>query len=144
MWIAGGWTLVVWGTRIPLLEPDATSADIVRIGVGLGVGLMLLLAAAQLPKWAPRITAWLNVAFAFVMIFLWLPSLISVWSTDYDMGFRLVHTVLAGVSMGFGVVLAQRAQDVFRANPSEQDVGDVGGEEAGEVDGRDAEHHHRS
>lgn len=124
MLVAGLWTLVVWGTRIPLLEADAAVTDWLRIGLGLGAGLALGLSALRYSRVPDRVRAWINVAFAFAMIVLWLPSLLSVWTNDHSLGFRVVHTLLAAISMGFGVALAQRAQDTFRttqARPASDD-----------------------
>ncbi len=123
MLLAGAWTVVVWGTRIPLLEPGATVNDWLRIGAGLVAGLVVGVAALRPAAISHRARAWINVGFAFAMIFLWLPSLLSVWTNDHELGFRLVHTTLAGGSMGLGVALAQRAQDTFRnVERSEQHV----------------------
>lgn len=145
MAVAGIWTLIVWGTRIPLLETDATGSDWFRIGLGVVAAVVVIGGAVRYAATAPRMRAWVNVAFAFAMVFLWLPSLLSVWTNDHELGFRLVHTALAGISMGFGVALAQRAQDTFRPTEgSHQDIDDVGREEGGEVDGRHSKDHHRS
>lgn len=140
MIVAGVWTLLVWATRIPLLEPDASLQDWLRIGAGLLAGAAVLVSALR--SQPGRLRAWINIGFAFAMIFLWLPSLLSVWATDNSVGFRIVHTVLAGVSMGFGVALAQRAQDVMRRLQSDEDVDDVRREEERQVDGGDSEHGH--
>jgi hypothetical protein len=130
MLLAATWTVVVWATRIPLLEPDATVSDWIRIGIGLLTGFAVGAVGLRYPSVPARGRAWINVGFAFVMVFLWLPSLLSVWTTDHQLAFRLVHTTLAAASMGFGVALAQRAQDTFRAvGPSEQHVDHDRGEE---------------
>lgn len=126
MLLAAGWTVVVWGTRIPLLEADATLNDWLRIGLGLVAGLGVGLAGLRYAAVPRRVRAWLNVGFAFAMVLLWFPSLLSVWTNDHSVSFRLVHTALAATSMGFGVALAQRAQDTFRATEkSEQNVDHV-------------------
>ena len=132
MWAAGAWTLFVWLTRIPLVEPEAGPEAWIRVAAALAAGLVVLAGAWQFTRWEPRTTAWLNIGFAFAMVFLWLPSLLSVWGNDNSLGFRLVHTLLAGVSMGFGVVLAQRAQDTMRS--SEQNVDHVSGEQGRQID----------
>lgn len=142
MILAGLWTLLVWGTRIPLLEADAGVRDWVRIGAGLSAGAIVLVSGLRAAKHDRRFIAWMNIGFAFAMIFLWLPSLLSVWTTDNSLGFRLVHTTLAGVSMGFGVALAQRAQDVMRSVESDEHVDDVSREQQGEVDRRHSEDTH--
>lgn len=132
MLLAGGWTLIVWGTRIPLLEADATTSDWLRIGMGILAALVIGAAALRSSSVPDRVRGWVNVGFAFVMVFLWLPSLLSVWTNEHDLGFRLVHTVLAATSMGFGVILAQRAQDTFRSTErSEENVDDVRREQRG-------------
>lgn len=121
MWLAAGWTLVVWGTRIPLLEADAAANDWLRAGLGLLAGLSVGIAALRYASLRERVRAWINVGFAFAMVVLWLPSLLSVWTNDHSLGFRLVHTFLAATSMGFGVALAQRAQDTFRATEASEE-----------------------
>lgn len=118
MLLAGAWTSVVWATRIPLLEPDAVANDWLRIGMGLTAGLSVAVVALRYSSVADRVRAWINVGFAFAMVILWLPSLLSVWTNDHSLGFRVVHTLLAATSMGFGVALAQRAQDTFRSSDS--------------------------
>lgn len=144
MVLAGGWTLVVWGTRIPLLEAGATGSDWLRIAAGLAAGAMVLVGGLRTRSLGTRTVAWINIAFAFAMVFLWLPSLLSVWTTDNTMGFRLVHTALAGVSMGFGVVLAQRAQDDMKGVSSDERVDDERREQEGQIHSRDPEDDHRS
>ena len=127
MGTAGAWTLLVWLTRIPLVEADAGPGAWIRIGAALAAGVLVVVAAWRLADWEPRTIAWINIGFAFAMVFLWLPSLLSVWSNDNSLGFRLVHTLLAAVSMGFGVLLAQQGQDTMRS--SEKDVHNVSGEQ---------------
>ena len=49
------------------------------------------------------------LTFAGLMIIIWIRSVFSVLNDDESLAFKLVHIVLAAVSIGFGAILARFA-----------------------------------
>lgn len=102
------WALVSWGGRIGLLT-GPESADLVtwlRIGGSL---VTAAIAAAALIFDAPwiRPATWL---YAGTVAAIWSTSLASVWADGSNSaGFRLVHTVLAAISLSLAVLAIRAA-----------------------------------
>lgn len=98
--IAAVWTVIVWGNRIALLTSDAGADDWFRIGgalafaVALGVVAVLTKKAASPSQWATPV-AW---GFLTFTVAVWVPSVVRVLPGAYDIGFKVVHAVLALVS----------------------------------------------
>ncbi len=113
MTAAGLWALFVWIGRVSLLTA-AERADALtwtRVVGSLLLGGALLLVAWRSPANAPA--GWLLAGVAAWTILLWLPSLVTVWWREHGVGFRLVHTVLAVTSIGFGLLLGRLARRVL-------------------------------
>lgn len=111
---AGPWALLVWTGRVSLLT-GAEQADVFTCG--RVAGSLILAGALLLVMWrspASSPAGWLLAAFASWTILLWLPALVAAWSTEHGLGFRLVHTVLAVTSIGFGLLLGRVARRVLR------------------------------
>jgi hypothetical protein len=96
-WVILAWTLVSWGGRIRLLT-DVDANDLwswARIGgsfvVGVVAGLAMILGKGGRP---------MAVLFAVWTVPIWARSLFTVWTETNTIGFRLVHTALAGVWFG--------------------------------------------
>lgn len=91
----GIWTLLAWGGRVRLLT-DADQGDIgnwVRIGGsllvgGMAVAALFLAAGGAWERWALAL-------FAVWTAGIWIRSLLTVWTGNQSMAFKLVHTVLA-------------------------------------------------
>lgn len=84
--------LVTWGGRIGLLQ-SAGWLDWARIAGSLAVAAM---ATALL--WRGRRSPLLWIYSGFTAL-IWVSSLVSVWSNEHSVGFRLVHSALAGGSL---------------------------------------------
>ncbi|NNC75076.1 MAG: hypothetical protein HKN93_06140 [Acidimicrobiia bacterium] len=104
--LAGVWTLLIWGSRVRLLTGDeAAKTDVwIRIITSLVLGAavlaMALLARADGPaRWGVGVV-W---AFAGWMALVWVSSAFNVFVNEHSSAFRIVHTVLAVVSIGLAV-----------------------------------------
>jgi hypothetical protein len=87
------WALVTWGGRIGLLQEGAGWLDWTRIAGSLAVA-----ATAAALLWRGRRSPVLWVYSGFTAL-IWVTSLVSVWSGEHSVGFRLVHSALAGGSL---------------------------------------------
>lgn len=105
----GVWTLLAWAGRVRLLT-DAEQGDLgnwVRIGGsllvgGVAVATLLLAAGGGWERWALTFFAlWTSV--------IWIRSLITVWTGDQSLAFKLVHTVLASGFLVLSYLAADRA-----------------------------------
>ena len=89
------WALVTWGGRIGLLSGGEPVSSWVRI-----VGSLVVALAAGWALWRPgRLTSTIVWVYASVTALVWVTSVFSVWTTAHELAFRLVHTVLAAVSL---------------------------------------------
>ncbi len=107
-WVIAAWTLISWGGRIGLLT-DADGADLrswLRIGGSLALGLVT--GAAFVSGRMVRVTGYV---FAAWTSFVWVRSLVTVWTEPNTLAFRLVHTALALVwfALVAGAVRAAQA-----------------------------------
>lgn len=88
------WTLLSWGGRIRLLtEAEQDVGNWLRIGGSLLLGAAAV--AVLLVAEGGGLERWILTLFAAWSTVLWLRSLISVWTGDQSMAFKVVHTVLA-------------------------------------------------
>lgn len=94
------WALVTWGGRIGLLQGGAGWLDWTRI-----VGSLAVAATATALLWRGRWSPVLWVYSGFTTL-IWVTSLVSVWSGDHPLGFRLVHSVLAAASLALAGLVA--------------------------------------
>lgn len=101
------WALVTWGGRIGLLAEGAGWLDWTRI-----VGSLAVAALATILLWSGRRWRALWIYSGFTAL-IWVGSLASVWRGDHSVGFTLVHTALAAVSL----VLAGRVAVIPRRGP---------------------------
>ena len=86
------WTLAVWAGRVRNVLADGGGAGDLIVPVGL---LMLAVLALVAPR-----RAWI---LASVTIGVWAVRLPLVLVHDHPAGFKIVHTVLAAVSVGLAV-----------------------------------------
>jgi hypothetical protein len=96
-----GWTVFMWATRIrnAAAQDDLSTAGkvgAVTIAVGFtAAGAMLAVGAARR---SGALTRWVPV-FAVVTILYWVVRAVQIIGRDHPVGFKLVHTVLAAVSI---------------------------------------------
>lgn len=105
------WTFIAWGNRISLLTGDESSDPWtwIRVGGSLLFGLALAVIAVVLWRGKPlvRWMAGVFVGFGVLMLVIWLHSAFSVLGDDESAAFKVVHMVLAAISIGFGLVLSR-------------------------------------
>ncbi len=105
---AGGFTLLVWGSRIGLLTgvERADLASWLRIGGSIGFGLTLLLLAmlmwlTESPSGWSQPAAW---GFLVFNLAIWVPSVLRVVPGNDSAAFKGVHVVLAIGSVGLAAL----------------------------------------
>ena len=112
--MAGGtlWTIVVWGNRVLLLDDNASWWEMSRVAIsfGLGAALGIVDFALHRSQEITTVTKAVVLAFSAGMAIIWLPALFRVALGDYELAFKLVHTVLAGGSLVIGWILAQQVR----------------------------------
>jgi hypothetical protein len=81
----------------------------IRVGGSLMFGLALAAIAVVLWRGTPlvRWMAGVFVGFGVLMLVIWLRSAFSVLGDDESVAFKVVHMVLAAISIGFGLVLSR-------------------------------------
>lgn len=108
---AAVWTFIAWGNRIGLLTGDEASDPWtwIRVGGSLLFGLGLAVIAVVLWRGKPlvRWMAGVFVGFGILMLVIWLRSAFSVLGDDESVAFKVVHIVLAAISIGFGLILSR-------------------------------------
>jgi len=114
LWLLIAWTAIVWVGRIRNLVGNDTLTDGGR-GWGLVVAVLFLVLAAvaatlPLGLWhrRPLGSTRLVAIFCLWTIAFWSVRGAGLLLADHAVGFKFVHTVLAGVSIGLAVLL-QRA-----------------------------------
>jgi hypothetical protein len=113
LWTAGAalWTFITWGNRIGLLTGDEASDPWTWIRVGGSLLFGLALAGVALTLWRGwPFSSWMArifVGFGILMLVIWLRSAFSVLGDDESVAFKVVHIVLAAISIGFGLVLGR-------------------------------------
>lgn len=108
------WTLAAWGGRIGLLTaPEAAEAVTwLRVGGSLATGLAGAAALAVGGGGTARRTIGVYAAWTAGV---WGTSLVDVWTHDHPLGFRLVHTALAAVSVGLAGAALRAGRAVVAA-----------------------------
>ena len=110
---AAVWTFIAWGNRIGLLTGNEASEPWtwIRVGGSLLLGAALLVVAIALLRRRPftRMMGVVFIVFGILMVVVWGRSAISVLTDDESLAFKLVHLVLAVISIGFGIVLTRLA-----------------------------------
>ena len=120
LWLLVAWTAIVWVGRIRNIVGDDTLADGDRAWGTVVAILFLVLAAvtATLPLglWhrRPLGSTRLVAIFCLWTIAFWSVRGAGMLFADHEVGFKVVHTVLAGVSIGLAVLL-QRADRAITA-----------------------------
>lgn len=104
------WTLVVWGSRIGLVEDGSSWWSWARIAVSLGFGAALLIVWLRPDGIRPALTVAIMAGYAGWMVVVWIPSLIDTLGADEGLGFRLVHLALGIISLASGAVIGGSAR----------------------------------
>ncbi len=112
------WTLAVWGSRLGLIEDDASTWTRGRLAPSLLFGLILLILAWQPTSVLEPARIWVMVGYAMWMVAVWVPSLIDVLGSDWSAAFQLVHTALAIGSLISGAVIANNARTLALYKPT--------------------------
>ncbi|MDH3499536.1 MAG: hypothetical protein OEM97_05400, partial [Acidimicrobiia bacterium] len=101
-----------WGSRARLLtNADAAEwTNVARIGVSLALAAALLVLAVRARRRTVSGAPLILVAFSAWMVSVWAPSVLSVAAGDGDAPFKIVHSVLAIVSIGLGAALVGHAR----------------------------------
>ena len=86
-----GWTVYVWITAIRNIGGPLT--------VALSMVFFALAALVTLPSTRARFV----LPLAGLTTLVWLVALVAIWVRDHPVGFKVVHTVIAGVSIGLAV-----------------------------------------
>lgn len=104
------WTLVVWGSRVVLVEDGATWWSWARIAVSLGLGSALLAVWLRPTAIRPSLAVLAMVGYAGWMVVAWTPSLFDALGSDERAAFRLVHLALGIVSLVSGALIGGLAR----------------------------------
>jgi hypothetical protein len=96
VWAFAAWTVFVWGTRIRNILADDGGVPTLLAAVALTVlGLLVALGAATRSRWLARVVPIAAVA-TFVT---WAVRVPQILLHDHEVGFVVVHVVLAAVSV---------------------------------------------
>lgn len=100
------WAALTWGGRINLItDPEAADpATWLRVGASLVAAAGAVVGLVRVGRRSRALVA----AYVAVTAFVWVGSLVSVWTTEHELGFRLVHTGLAAVSLALAGAASSR------------------------------------
>lgn len=113
-WAIAIWATITWGGRIGLLTGPEADDPWTWIRV---LGSLAAAAGATYALLRPSSgSRALLVVYAGVTVAVWSTSVVSVWITDHETAFRVVHTVLAAVSLALAAAAAREA--FMRVPPS--------------------------
>ena len=94
-----GWTVFVWGTRVRNIARDGGGSLSLIVALAL-VGLGVLVAVSLVRGGTPR---WAVPALAAATVAAWAVRAPMILTGDHGVAFKVVHTVLALVSVGLAV-----------------------------------------
>ena len=104
------WTLVVWFGRIGLIDADADAWMRARLTISLLFGAVLVLLWWRIEVVRSRAAIVTMIAYAVWMVAVWGPSLVVTLASGSSLGFQIVHTVLATVSLLSATAVAGAAR----------------------------------
>jgi hypothetical protein len=121
------WTFFVWTTRIGNIWRDADLDTSGKVGrTALALSFTVLAAAVVVALWRrARWTGKAVLALAGWTTAVWVVRDASILFADHDLGFKVVHTVLAVVSIALSV-LAWRETEPVRAQAAREPAGHPG------------------
>jgi hypothetical protein len=109
------WTLLVWSTRFGTIWSDdelTTAGKVGRTALALTFTLLALAVAAAL--WRSVVAADLRRpvgALAGWTTIVWIVRAVQIVAGDHDTGFKVVHVVLAVVSIGLSVLAVRSLRE---------------------------------
>jgi hypothetical protein len=112
VWILVVWTFLVWTSRVRnIMAADELSSTgrVIRVAIAvsfvtLAVGTAVGLFRKQLDRrWLMALVGW--------TILVWTVRGVGMLLDDHEVGFKVVHTVLAAVSIGLAVWCGQLLRD---------------------------------
>jgi hypothetical protein len=98
------WTLLVWAGRLRNAGADAGA-------IALAAPFIVLAVAVLVGLWRAR--PWLRIAVTALAAWttvVWVVRGTLIWTHDHSIGFKVVHTVLAVVSIGLAAVAQRHVQ----------------------------------
>ena len=107
VWVLVAWTLLVWGSRVRNIFADDELVGFDR-AVSLGVALTLVGAAVAVAVAVRRSSSWLPIALGVLVVVgiaRWtIRGPIILGSDEWDVGFKVVHTVLWLVTVALSLL----------------------------------------
>jgi hypothetical protein len=100
-----GWTVFIWGTRVRNIARDGGGGLSLLVALGM-VALAALVAVALVRDGTPR---WAVPALAAATVAAWAVRVPVILLGDHGAAFKVVHTVLAVVSVALAVAALRRA-----------------------------------
>lgn len=100
-----GWTAFVWGTRVRNIARDGGGSLSLLVALGL-VALAALVAVALVRDGTPR---WAVPALAVATVAAWAVRVPVILLDDHGAAFKVVHTLLAVVSVALAVAALRRS-----------------------------------
>jgi hypothetical protein len=109
------WTLFVWVGRVRNVWADASLDTSAKVGRSALAASFVVLGAATLiyalkhrRGLAPRSTLYLVGPFAAWTVGVWVVRSVGIWLHEHPLGFKIVHTVLAAISIALAVDAVRR------------------------------------
>ena len=99
-----GWTVFIWGTRVRNIARDGGGGLSLLVALGM-VALAALVAVALVRDGTPR---WAVPALAAATVAAWAVRVPVILLGDHGTAFKVVHTVLAVVSVALAVAALRR------------------------------------
>jgi hypothetical protein len=135
------WTAFVWVGRIRNVWADAsldTAGKVGRSALATSFVAFAVVTLVWCLRWRrtglPASTRYLVGPFAAWTVGVWVVRSIGIWVHDHPVGFKVVHTVLAAISIGLAVRAVQRLRsgsiDVARERASASELNVQGEREA--------------
>jgi uncharacterized membrane protein len=112
-----GWTVLIWSTRIrnAANQDDlGTAGKVGAVTIAAGFTLAGLALALQTARRSDSLRRWVPV-FAGATILYWLVRAVQIVGRDHAVGFKVVHSVLAAVSISLSAWVLARLRDADRS-----------------------------
>jgi hypothetical protein len=112
-----GWTFFVWTARIANVWRDEaldTGEKLGRTGLALSFTLLAVVAVVTLWRRAGRAALVAVAALAGWSVAVWVVRDVRILTGDHDAGFKVVHTVLAVVSIALAALAWREARQYDR------------------------------
>lgn len=123
--VLSAWTLLVWTTRIRNIWTDdslSTAGQLWRTGLALGFTAFAVVTVGAWVKArrsagaaGPFVAVWVR-AFALWTVGVWAVRAVQIGGADHEVGFKVVHTVLAVVSVGLALWADREAHRAPRSS----------------------------